>query len=345
LSLRIPLTNDQTLQTEFHEIERRLRKLEKSLGRGGTTTILSMGGGGGGNVLAAPTVDLSQIEDRLSTLETIVDGLDAVTIPVFGPVGTNASSGIVPSPEQSDPPSEIADQYLQEDTTWSFPLRGLVFNATNGVADIDTHEVVDLHGGLHVGAVSASDVMTGDLHVFGSLFYEQQTWDDLRFPAQGINPPGAASDPGVDDDTGLLVFSGTLDNVMVGAAQMPHTWRWGSPVYPHLHLRFPTSAAADTRWLFEYDVADIGEDFVNASGTYTSLATITVPNPQNVNKHVVAEFGALPMTGLEESAIILWKVTRLALSDGADTDTNDCLLIEFDIHFELGQPGSTVQFP
>jgi hypothetical protein len=170
-------------------------------------------------------------------------------------------------------------------------------------------------------------------------------WEDLRFPAQGINPPGAVTDPAVDAATGLLSFSGTLNNAIAGVAQMPHAWTPGSLVRPHLHLRFPTSAAANTRWAFQYDIANVTGDFTNASGTYTTLATITVANPQNVNKHVVASFGDLAMTGFRESAVILWRIARLAATDGLDNDTNACLLIEFDIHYQVEKWGSVPEYP
>lgn len=174
----------------------------------------------------------------------------------------------------------------------------------------------------------------------GSGEFDWYRWEDLRFPAQGINPPGAASDPGVDPDTGLLVFSGLLDNVIVGVAQMPHAWRPGTSVVPHVHLRFPTSAAANTRWKFEYDLANRSGDFANADGTYTAHETMTVANPQNVNRHVSASFSALSLAGYRESTIILWKVSRLADSDAADTDTNDCLLLEFDFHYQINKTGT-----
>ena len=169
-------------------------------------------------------------------------------------------------------------------------------------------------------------------------------WDDLRFPAQGINPAGAATDPGVDDDTGTLVFSGTADNLVAGVAQMPHSWAVGTLVRPHIHLRFPTSAAANTRWKFEYDMANRGEDFTNNSGTYTTLATITVANTQNVKRHTSSTFGDLAMTGFRASTIILWKISRLAASDAADDDTNDCLLMEFDFHYQTWRPGTVGEF-
>jgi hypothetical protein len=170
-------------------------------------------------------------------------------------------------------------------------------------------------------------------------------WDDLRFPSGGFNPTGSTAPPNVSTATGLLEFSGVADNIIGGVAQMPHGWAPGTLVRPHLHLRFPTSAAANTRWRFDYDIASVNDNFTNVSGTYTTLATITVANPQNVKKHVVASFGDLLMVGMRESAVIIWKITRLAASDAADNDANVCELLEFDIHHQIAKFGTVPEFP
>lgn len=170
-------------------------------------------------------------------------------------------------------------------------------------------------------------------------------WDDLRFPAQGINPPGAASDPTRSTTNGLLYFSGTADNVIAGVAQMPHAWAAGTTVVPHLHLIFPTSASANTRWKLEYNTGSVNGNFMHALGTYTTLATVTVANPANVLKHVIASFGDLTMTGHKESAIIVWKISRLANTDALDTDTNACVLTEFDLHYQVGKSGTIGEYP
>lgn len=176
--------------------------------------------------------------------------------------------------------------------------------------------------------------------------FDWPRWDDLRFPANGINPAGAPAPAGVDTATGCLVFSGAKDNVIGGVAQMPHAWAVGTTVRPHIHLRFPTSnAGKNTRWQFFYDVASVNGTFTNVSGTYSSLTAVTVANPASVNKHVIAALGDLTMAGTKESAIILWQVWRLALSDGLDDDTNDCLLMEFDIHFQVEKTGTTSEYP
>src|SRR5574339_825311 len=78
-------------------------------------------------------------------------------------------------------------------------------------------------------------------------------WEDLRFPANGINLPGSSADPTRDDVTGSLVFSATQDNVIAGVAQMPHAWAPESTVSPHLHLICPNGGSGNMRWKFEYN--------------------------------------------------------------------------------------------
>ena len=169
-------------------------------------------------------------------------------------------------------------------------------------------------------------------------------YEDLRFPAQATNPPGAESDPSRNSTTGLLEFAGNADNIIVGIAQLPHTWKKGSTLHPHLHLNFPTSAAKNTRWQFGYNIADMDGAFAAGDiGNWTSLDAVTVTNPQDTDKHVYADLGNIPMTGYLVSCCIHWKVARLASSDGDDDDTNACALLEFDIHYQLDSEGSRTE--
>jgi hypothetical protein len=339
MSLRIPLSPDQTLQTEFHEIERRLRKLEKATGvTAGSTRVLIAGSSGTG------VVNLQPIYDRLNDLEDAINGIPTPVTNDFGGVGPSSVHGLVPAPGVALPPTGVAGRVLLEDGRWGEPFRGLIGVATPG-DETEAVDVVDINAGLHVGHILAADVDCYNLNTHGEVDYCNTFWEDLRFPAQGINPAGSPAPAGVDTATGLLSFSGTIDNVIGGVAQMPHSWKRGTSVRPHIHLRFTTSAAANTRWQFRYDVATINGNFVNASGTYTSLTAVTVANPQNTAKHVIADLGDVPMTGVTESGILLWQVWRLANSDAADNDTNAALLMEFDIHFQVGKPGTPDEIP
>ena len=220
---------------------------------------------------------------------------------------------------------------------------------TGGYINFDGTEnaVVAIGGaadGIRIGNPTAGNYLVveadGTLKFIGAAM----VWEDLRFPASGFNPAGSTAPPSVDTGTGLLLFSGTADNIIGGIAQMSHSWKSGSTVYPHLHLRFPTASANNTRWKFEYDVASIDGDFTNAYGTYTAGGTITVANPNNAKRHVLASFATVAMTGYTLSSCLMWRITRLAASDAADNDTAACALMEFDIHYEIDTVGSRQEF-
>lgn len=172
-------------------------------------------------------------------------------------------------------------------------------------------------------------------------------WDDLTTEAYGINLPGASADPGRDTATGMLNFSGTVDNVIAGSWQMSHQWAGSTLapiVRPHLHLMFPNSVSADTRWKFEANIGSPNADFDHTYGSYTTIATITVANPENVKRHVLAGFGDLGLTGRAASTVIMWRISRLANSDGADTQTTTCSLVSLDLHYQKSRAGTETEY-
>lgn len=181
----------------------------------------------------------------------------------------------------------------------------------------------------------------------GSAEWDWPRWDDLRFPAQGINPPGAAGSATRETAVGLLSFAGNADNYIAGVAQMPHSWRAGTSVRPHIHL-IPINAAAGVNsvWKFEYNRANNNDTFENAFDSWTELDTITVANPNNAQALLLPTgFGDLDMTGYLESSIILWRLSRLASSDAADDDAGAWYLAEFDIHYQINKNGTTDELP
>ena len=190
--------------------------------------------------------------------------------------------------------------------------------------------------------------MANETLVPGTGYPGDHVWDDLRFPAQGINPPGAVSDPTISTTTAMLSFSGSADNIIAGIAQMPHSWKPGSSIYPHVHLIYPTAnPGKNSRWKFEYSRANNNDVFENAYGSYTTLATITVPSSTSTDYTWLDPdgFGELTMSGYRESCMIMWRITRLASSDAADDDTNAIVLAEFDFHYQIEKAGTRSRTP
>ena len=178
------------------------------------------------------------------------------------------------------------------------------------------------------------DDVTGTLN-----FHDATNWDDLKFPAQGINPPGAASDPDRDATDGTWLFDAGSTEVLIGIAQMPHSWEEGTPILPHVHWQATDGNAGDVYWRFEYNIADVNGDF---AGSFTALNTLDSA-VSNANTHLIKGFGSVDMSGHKLSCIIKWKVSRIG-GDGTDTYAADAKLLEVDFHYQIGSIGSGEQF-
>lgn len=174
---------------------------------------------------------------------------------------------------------------------------------------------------------------------------QQGGWDDLKFPVAGINPPGAVSDPTRNTSNGLLEFDAAAVNTVAIQAQMPHAWKEGSVIKPHVHWRKKTSGAGDVVWQLEYE-------WINVGGTFTdTLTPVTVSSPIAATPddgtplvHLISSFGEINMSGNRLSTMGVLKLSRLG-DDEDDTYAGVAQLLEFDIHFESDQPqGSGEEF-
>lgn len=166
------------------------------------------------------------------------------------------------------------------------------------------------------------------------------SWEDLRFPAQSINPAGTAAPPTVDttDWPGLLKFAPNAENVIAGAAQLPHSWREGTAIRPHVHwFKSSADAANDgVSWELRWAISKIGEP-VGAYVSYT-VATLVVGNLTASAVHCLSSFAEIDMTGCRGSDMVLWQLRR----DGAtDSCTITAVLQELDFHYQIGQVGSS----
>ncbi len=171
-------------------------------------------------------------------------------------------------------------------------------------------------------------------------------WDDLRFPAQGINPPGQVSDPDLEAATGMLLFDAAATNVIAGVAQMPHSWKEGTVIVPHVHWQKTTSAAGNVLWRFEYDtIVNPGEVSPLTFANQIDATTPVVGTPDNdtAGENLISSFGEVDTTDKIISTCIFWKLSRVG-GDAADTYGAAARLVEFDIHYQLDSRGSTAQF-
>lgn len=170
-------------------------------------------------------------------------------------------------------------------------------------------------------------------------------WEDLRFPAQAINPAGAVEAPTVDQDQakfpGTLLFAGNKDASIGGVAQMPHGWSRGTAIRPHIHWSKPVGSANAVDWKFYYRICGWVGD---VAGAWSSAVdgVLAAGDPTVADAHLLTTFGEIAMTDLKESAIVAWRIDRLGVSDA---DTGIARLYEFDIHYLASQLGTITEIP
>lgn len=168
----------------------------------------------------------------------------------------------------------------------------------------------------------------------GTLYLPGGGWDDLTYPATGINPPGATSDPSRSTVDGLLEFSASATNIIAGVSHLPHRKAFGTKVNPHIHWYPATTAEGDVVWRFEYKVCPVGEAI---PADYTVIDK-TQATPKSLT-HMLSPFGPIDVQDNDLGVILMWKLSRLG-ADEADTYEDVARLIEFDIHFWQDSIGS-----
>lgn len=170
-------------------------------------------------------------------------------------------------------------------------------------------------------------------------------WDDLRFPAQGINPAGAADAPTVDTALtgypGTLLFSGSQDNIIAGIAQMPHAWKAGTAVKPHIHWSKPVGSASAADWVLYYRILGSPGD---AHGALVGpvAGTLVAGTATVANSMLLTAFGSIDLTGQKESTCLAWQIRRLG---NTDADSGTARLFEFDLHYQTDKSGTVNEFP
>ncbi len=169
-------------------------------------------------------------------------------------------------------------------------------------------------------------------------------WDDLRFPASAVNPPGQASDPDIESDTGAFLFAASGTELLFFQAQLPHAYAEYTDLKPHLHWQKTSSAGGEVVWELAYKYARIGE-VMDAAWTTDEKATVVAGTPDNdtADEHLITAWDAIPGWTLEVSDMFLFRVSRLG-SDGDDTYGADARFLEFDIHYQADSLGSAGEY-
>ncbi len=187
----------------------------------------------------------------------------------------------------------------------------------------------------------------------GSLSYEGSAtrFEDLRVPMSSTRR-GAAEDPLYnkfrDDGSGSVGVFGSWFRTnqtedLFFEVQMPHGWKEGSNLYPHIHWSPKTNTTGTkVRWGFEFVWVNVGDTFGNTTVTYAEDPIGATPTP-TAYQHVISAFPSIDGTGQTLSSMLVCRIFRDG-THGNDTYNDSALMLQFDFHYEIDADGSRLEY-
>lgn len=166
-------------------------------------------------------------------------------------------------------------------------------------------------------------------------------WEDLRVPVNAVRVSGSKPPTWSDGDAmSLLKFS---DQALEGneekiyfTVQLPHSYKEGTDIYPHVHWMPPDATDADVAWKLTYNWSNIGDTFSTTAQTSTIIANTGA----KAWKHSMASFPKLSGKGKKISSMITCMLQRNS-SNASDTYTStDAYFMEIDFHYQVDSNGS-----
>jgi len=173
-------------------------------------------------------------------------------------------------------------------------------------------------------------------------------WDDLRVTLDKGNSsaslgflPGASSGPEIwyfRNASGVDAMSFTV--------QIPHTWKEGTTIYPHIHWTPKSSAGGDVEWNFEYSWTNY-DAVTPQSFPAITTSTVVATGPFTLGTHIITPLttanAGLDATGKKVSSVLVCRIWRNS-SNTADTYNNHVGGISIDFHYEMDTFGSRSEY-
>lgn len=173
-------------------------------------------------------------------------------------------------------------------------------------------------------------------------------WEDLRITLDN----GSSG-------TALAYFSGTTAGpqiyyfrnndgleAMSFTVQLPHSWKEGSRIYPHLHWSPKLSLKGDVKWNLDYSWVNYNSEKREVFPPFTTLSIIS-KGPFEANIHDIAmltkDNEGIDGTGKKVSSILICRLWRYS-KDVEDTYNGDAGALFLDFHIQIDGFGSRQEY-
>lgn len=173
-------------------------------------------------------------------------------------------------------------------------------------------------------------------------------WEDMRVTLdKGSSGAALGFLPGAVAGPEIWYFrNGSGVEAMSFTVQIPHTWKEGSNIYPHIHWLPKGTLGGNVEWNFEYSWANydpVSPQVFPAITTSTVVATGGFTQGVHIITPLTTANAGLVATGKKVSSVLICRIWRDS-SRGADTYNNDVGGISIDFHYEMDTFGSRSEY-
>ncbi|SFS46561.1 hypothetical protein [Lutibacter maritimus] len=195
----------------------------------------------------------------------------------------------------------------------------------------------------------------------GSLSYvgNATRWDDLKVPVNSVKikniTEGATWEQFISGSgLSLLFFKEQTDankvSDVVFTLQMPHSWKEGTAIYPHVHWTVDASVGAlRVSWGLEYVWVNVGQQF-NSTPSIVYGNGLAIPNGTLIEarEHVITPLTSITSTTNGPagtlSSMLVCRLFRNSSDSAVDTYTGSVGLLEIDFHYQIDSDGSNQEY-
>lgn len=180
----------------------------------------------------------------------------------------------------------------------------------------------------------SSQTLTENLIIRDDLVLDNPMWDDIIIYASnlraGASPPTFAL---FYDSIYGTKFDDGATQILYGAFEMPHTYKEGTDLYPHLHWTPSTTNTGTCVFTLAYTICGVNEIF-----DHEAYKTFTQTGGGILQKHqLVSSNTPISGSGLKIGDICVFSLTR---NGSTDSLVGDAFLHSFGIHYQVDTMGS-----
>lgn len=182
-------------------------------------------------------------------------------------------------------------------------------------------------------------------------------WDDFlvnpdatsrggsNVPVWGGSGATAFKKNGSSQGVFLWMFSASTEQEVYFTVQLPHKYKVGTDLYPHVHWTTATGTPTRTNvaWGLEYTVVKIGGTYPNTIIATGNSVIGGIPTITGVGQHLITSLPVISGSGIDISTIIVCRLFR-NVTDANDTFANEVGLLSMDFHYEIDTEGSRSEF-